>query len=74
MTSSSQTLLDLFITNLESLISLSGVAVSDVSDHLAILLCIKKRFAMSHVQPSLAFQIITRDRLDKFRKTDDVKK
>lgn len=67
ITSSSQTLIDIFVTNVDKP-AISGTLVSDISDHFPIFAFIQgKSVAKTDKLPPQLFQKITNDSLNSFR-------
>lgn len=68
ITSSSATLLDIFITNCTQEIISSGVITSDVSDHLPIYLSFSKKSVQYDTnKKEIAYQVVTEKELHAFR-------
>lgn len=68
VTTESETLLDLFITNIDSTKANSGVITWDLSDHLPIFALLRKQnFTINEKHQYISFQNITQTGLDNFR-------
>lgn len=67
VTTDSATLLDIFITNFNSSNSDAGVITSTVSDHLSVLLCVKRSRIKNKQSQNTSSQNIRSDNLDRFR-------
>lgn len=67
ITSHSETLIDLFITNEDEMNLKTGVLVSDISDHLPIFMFVKGQHRESCKKEEIKYQSITLSSLKEFR-------
>lgn len=69
VTSNSETLIDLFITNFNESSVISGIIKSDISDHFPIFLFVRGQHKKTKKKREITFQNITIRNLEEFRRS-----